>query len=140
MAEDLGEKTELPTGRRLSEARERGQLAKSQDLSGAIDLITNVVLIVTFGGSLIKTISGVMRHVLERPFDSLNPREMSDLMVTLMGQSALAVAPVLGLLFVLGIAAHMIQTGFVFTTRPLEPNFSRLNPVNGVGKLFSRRN
>jgi flagellar biosynthetic protein FlhB len=140
MAEDLGEKTELPTGRKLSEARERGQVAKSQDLSAAIDLITSVVLIVVFGGSLIKAISGVMRHVLERPYDSLNPAAMGALMLSLMGQTALAVAPVLGLLFVIGIAAHIMQVGLVFTTQPLQPNLSRLNPVNGLGRLFSRRN
>ena len=45
MAEDLGEKTEAPTGRRLSEARERGQVPKSQDLSAALDLVTSFALI-----------------------------------------------------------------------------------------------
>jgi flagellar biosynthetic protein FlhB len=50
------------------------------------------------------------------------------------------VAPVLGLLFVLGIAAHVMQVGFIFTTQPLTPNLSRLNPVNGLGRLFNRRN
>jgi flagellar biosynthetic protein FlhB len=140
MAEDLGEKTELPTGRRLSDARERGQVAKSQDLSSAIDLITSVALIAVFGGSLIKSIAGVMRHVLERPYDAMEPKAMGGLLFTMMGQSAAAVAPVLGLLFILGIAAHVMQVGFLFTTQPLQPNFSRLNPINGLGRLFGRRN
>jgi flagellar biosynthesis protein FlhB len=140
MAEDLGEKTELPTGRRLEDARAKGQVAKSQDLSAAIDLITCVVLIAVFGGSLIKAIASVMRHVLERPYDSLDPRLMGGLLLDMMGQSAAAVAPVLGLLFVLGIAAHVMQVGFLFTTQPLTPNFSRLNPVNGLGRLMGRRN
>src|ERR1051325_8989939 len=136
----MGEKTEMPTGRRLGEARSRGQVAKSQDLSAAIELITSVVLIAVFGGSLLKAIAGVMRHVLERPYDSLESKAMGALLLQLMGQSAAAVAPVLGLLFVLGVAAHIMQVGFLFTTQPLQPNFSKLNPVNGMGKLFNRRN
>jgi flagellar biosynthetic protein FlhB len=44
------------------------------------------------------------------------------------------------LIFVIGIAAHIMQVGLVFTTQPLQPNLSRLNPVNGLGRLFSRRN
>jgi flagellar biosynthetic protein FlhB len=140
MAEDLGEKTELPTGRRLSDARSRGQVAKSQDLSAAIDLITSVSLIAVFGGSLVRAVSGVMRRVLERPYETLEPKAMGALLFETMGQSAAAVAPVLGLLFVVSIAAHVMQVGFLFTTQPLQPNFSRLNPVNGLGRLFGRRN
>src|SRR4051812_26154301 len=124
MAEDLGERTEMPTGRRRSEARERGQLAKSQDLAAAIDLITSVALIVVFGGSLINAIAGVMGHVLGPPSDSLEPKARVALLASMLSQSAAAVAPLLGLLLVLGIAAHVMQVGFVFTTQPLTPNFS----------------
>ena len=52
MAEDMGERTERPTARRMGEARERGQVAKSQDLSGAVDLAAGVVILV-FAGAFI---------------------------------------------------------------------------------------
>src|SRR5258707_4809784 len=109
MAEDMGEKSELPTGRRLSEARGSGQVAKSQDLSSAIDLITSVALITTFGGSLVRSIAATMRAVLDRPYDSLDPKHMGSMVLAMMGQSAMAMAPVLALLFILGIAAHIMQ-------------------------------
>lgn len=140
MAEDMGEKSELPTGRRLSDARGRGQVPKSQDLSSAIDLITSVALITTFGGSMVRAIAATMRHVLERPYDTLDPRLMGNVALTMMGESAMAMAPVLALLFILGIAAHVMQVGFLFTMQPLQPNFSKLNPINGIGRLFGRRN
>src|SRR4051812_9886527 len=101
MAEDLGERTELPTGRRRSDARQRGQVAKSQDLSAAVDLITSVALVATFGGGLVRAIAGVMRHVLEKPSDTLEPRAMVALTASILTQSAAAVAPLLGLLFIL---------------------------------------
>ncbi|MFG0314279.1 MAG: EscU/YscU/HrcU family type III secretion system export apparatus switch protein, partial [Phycisphaerales bacterium] len=65
MAEDLGEKTEQPTGRRLSQARSKGQVPKSQDLSAAIMLIAAVVIFIAFGGNMVTTFGVMMQRLLE---------------------------------------------------------------------------
>src|SRR5262245_19788847 len=65
MAEELGERTEQPTGRRLSEARAQGRVAKSQDFSSAVDLTGAVILIVLFGGGAMATMLTMLRRVLE---------------------------------------------------------------------------
>src|SRR4051812_30570723 len=126
MADDLGEKTEAPTGRKRSEARSSGNIAKSSDLTAAVELITAVILIVMFGGAMVKAITGVMRHILERPGESLSGRELSALLMSLATTTAFTVAPMLGLLFILGIAANVMQVGLVFTTQPLVPKLSKL--------------
>jgi flagellar biosynthetic protein FlhB len=141
MAEELGERTEQPTGRRLSEARTQGQIAKSQDLASALDLIGAVLLLTLCGGAALGAMSGMLRRVLEDQVAgrSLDPASIRDLAVWV-GAKALAVAgPGLLVMFVLGCLGHGLQVGWLFTTRPLTPDLSRLNPVAGVRKLFNLR-
>ena len=65
MAEDLGEKTEQPTTRRLTEARDKGQVPKSQDLSAAIMLIAACIIFVAFGHAMVTTFGVMMQRLLE---------------------------------------------------------------------------
>jgi len=65
MAEDLGEKTEQPTQHRLLDARRRGRVAKSADLSAAVDLLGAVIVLVAVGGLLIRGMSTLIRRLLE---------------------------------------------------------------------------
>jgi flagellar biosynthetic protein FlhB len=140
MAEDMGEKTELPSSRKLSEARSRGQVAKSQELAAAIDLSAAVLLLVIFGGSVVRTMAAVMRRVLANPAEALDPSAMGRLVLNTAWESIKVVAPVLGLMAVVAAGSHIVQFGLLFTTHPLQPNLRRLNPISGFGRLFGKRN
>ena len=64
MAEDMGDKTELPTQRKLDDARQKGNVARSQDLVGAIDLVGAMVLLVNLGDGIVRTFrNGLVRSV-----------------------------------------------------------------------------
>jgi len=142
MAEEMGERTEDPTPRRLSEAREKGQIAKSQDLSGAIDLIGAALLIIVLGGVMLKSLGVAMRGIYEDP-SGLAVTSTEAMLQTLTGsmaQTLVTLSPFLLGLFLIGVLSQMVQVGFLFTTKPLEPNFERLNPIAGFGKLFAMRN
>lgn len=142
MADEMGERTEDPTPRRLSEAREKGQIAKSQDLSGAIDLIGATLLIVVFGGVLLKSLAVAMRRIFEDP----SGPAVTSVDLTLetlklsMAQTLVTLAPFLAGLVLIGFGSQFLQVGILFTTKPLEPNFDKLNPIAGFAKLFSPRN
>ncbi len=140
MAEDMGEKTEAPTTRRLTEARGKGQVAKSQDLAAAVDLIAGLILLAVFGGSIIRAMAAVMRRVLADPAESLNPALMGKLLLTTAWESVVVVAPLLGLMAVVAAGAHIMQFGLLFTLHPLQPNLNKLNPVAGLSRMFSKRN
>lgn len=138
MAEDLGDKTEAPTGRRLSDARNEGRIAKSQDLAAAIDLFGAFVLLLMFGAGVGKVMATIVRQGLESK-GALRVDDVMDL-VRLVGlQTAVAVAPMLAFLCVIAAAGHISQFGLVLSTSVLTPNFSRLNPAAGLGRLFSKR-
>lgn len=139
MAEDLGDKTESATPRRLSEAREEGRVAKSQDLAAAIDLFGAFILFLVFGLSLAKAMGSILRRTLESGADTTVAGAF-DLARAIGIQGAIAILPFLGLVCVVAIAAHTCQFGLLFSTKILTPNVSKLNPIAGLGKLFNKRN
>jgi flagellar biosynthesis protein FlhB len=141
MADDMGEKTEQPTSRRRSQSRSQGQVAKSADLSAAIDLGGGVLLLVALGGGLLSAMADLLRRALEGQaggspvrIDSIKPA-----MMWAMGMGARALLPMLLLMFVIAAAAQFMQVGWLFTTRPLQPKFDKLNPAAGAKKLFNKR-
>lgn len=141
MAEELGERTELPTGRRLNEARNRGQVAKSQDLGSALDLTAAVLLIVVGGGAAIAGLAALVRRILEGqvPGDPFNPASLDALFMWTLVEAAKIVLPALLLMLAVGLVSNIAQVGWNPTTHPLHPNIDRLNPWSGLRKLFNPR-
>lgn len=138
MAEDLGEKTELPTPKRMQDAREKGQVAKSTDLAAAIDLVGAALLLVVLGGELIDGLGAFMRDRLA-DHASVAPPALDGLGAALV--SALwgvlsALAPVMAIMVVVGVLAHGVQVGVLFTAEPIRPKLERLDPIAGTKRVF----
>lgn len=139
MPEDMGEKTELPSGRKLAEARSHGQIAKSADLAAGLDLSGAIVACVVFGALLIRTLSGGMRHVLQSVGDSITADSAAPALRTIALLAGFGALPILGGMMLVAALAHLLQVGPLFTTEPLQPKFDRLNPVAGLARLFNKR-
>lgn len=140
MAEDMGEKSEAPTSKRLSDARQKGQIARSQDLSAAVDMIGGALLILFFGGAIVKAAMGIMLRVFDTAGQPFTLDDVQPLLRDAALKVAMAVAPVLGLIVVVAICAQVMQVGFLLTTSTLEPKPERLNPVKGLKNLLSTKN
>ncbi|MBS0196859.1 MAG: flagellar biosynthesis protein FlhB [Planctomycetes bacterium] len=134
----MGEKTEAPTSRRLSEARSDGRVAKSQDLAAAIDLFGAFVLILMFGVTVAKAMSTILRRSLTDT-GSVYVDSVLDLTRAVAIQTAAAMLPILALICIIAYLAHVSQFGLIFSTKILSPDFSRLNPFQGFGKFFNTR-
>lgn len=138
MAEDLGDKTEEPTSKRLEDARERGQVIRSLDLASAVVMLAAFLALLVFGASLIQALGGVMSRLLALGHDADAPT-VGSIPAMVKGPSwdiGLAMLPVLGILLVASYLAHAGQFGFLFTTQPLAPDLSRINPLNGLKRLL----
>lgn len=142
MADDMGEPTEQPTARRLEETRNRGQVAKSTDLSAAVELIASVILLAMLGAYLVETLGGVMRSVLEHGWRAGGPPESSipDLIVKVFLRGSQAALPFLGAMVLVAWLSQALQVGVVFTLYPLQLKLDRLDPVKGIGRLVGTRN
>lgn len=140
MAEDLGERTEDPTSRRLSEARGKGQVAKSQDLGSAISLIGGVILLAVFGAGALRTMAIIMRRTLESdPTEMLDPTSLWPALRLALGQSAIAAAPMLAVVVIVAAISQYVQVGWLFTLHPIKPKLASLSPAAGVKKILGRR-
>jgi flagellar biosynthetic protein FlhB len=139
-AETGGERTEEPSQKRLQDARERGQVPRSRELTNFATMIGGSATLVAIGGALADRLSQMMRHGL-----AIDPRELRnpDAMLTLLGEacmSALTVLlPVFAALIGLVILASLILGGWNFSTRAMTPDFTRLSPLAGLKRLFGLR-
>ncbi len=140
MPDDAGEKTEAPTPRRLSEARNKGQIARSTDLNSALLLLGGLIGLRIFGPQMIGSLHETMRRNLSMTESSADLALDLATIVPQIGMLILGAAgPVLVVLILLAVASNLLQVGFIFTTEPLTPKLDKLNPINGVQRIFSSR-
>lgn len=132
------EKTEPASPRKLEKSRDEGQIPRSPELSTFAVLITAGCGLWLMGGHLTSQLFTLMRDGMKVPrdvgFDS------SLLLDRLFDQSfgtLFAFSPFLILMFLVAVTAPMLISGWLFSWKSLEPKFNRLNPVSGVGRMFS---
>ena len=135
-----GEKTEEPTPERLRKLRKDGNVPKSQDVNVAIGfLVTFAVLAGTIGYTSKVIIAYTLESVRVSFMDDSQSALMHRYMLDGTWAIFLASGPVLLAAFVSGIAANVAQVGFMFTTKPISPDFKKLNPVTGFKNLFNMK-
>jgi flagellar biosynthesis protein FlhB len=136
-AEMGGERTEEPSQRRLQEARERGQIPRSRELTNFATMIGGSAALVAIGGSVASHLALMMRRSLS--IDARALRSTDSMLSSLSGaaMSAMtAILPVFGALVVMVLLASVALGGWTFTTQALTPDFSRLSPLSGLKRLF----
>src|SRR5262245_23959083 len=138
-----GDRTEKPTARRLTEARKRGQVARSGDVAHAASLGASLLALAWFGDDMLRRLASIATAGLES-LSTIGRRPIQEGDLTAMAVDhgvALVwiVGPVAALAAFTSIAAFVVQSGWVFTTQPLSLNFDRLNPVNGVQRFKPSR-
>jgi flagellar biosynthetic protein FlhB len=138
--ESFQEKTEEPTSKRREEARKKGQVAKSMEINSTLILLTGLVTLTIFGGTMFSRIVAVDKFIfsqigqIELTQDALPAYLFSGAKVLLS-----ILWPVMLPIILVGIIANLLQFGFVFSFYPLKPKFEKLNPLQGLKKLFSKR-
>src|SRR6185312_11613147 len=140
MAENDFERTEQPTPKRLEEARKKGQVPRSPELSAAAVLLMAGGVLQLLGHFMGGQLIAIMRAGL-----SLSREQSLDETLAVTGLSAsmshalLACLPLLGLTAVAALAAPMALGGWNLSPGVLAPDFTRLNPASGFGRMFSTR-
>jgi flagellar biosynthesis protein FlhB len=136
-SEQGGEKTEDPSQRRLEQARERGQLPRSRELTNFATMIGGSASLIAVGGTLIGRLTYIMRTSL-----TIDPQLLSSpqSMMAALGEAILsaltALLPIFGALVGLVLLAAVVLGGWNFSPAALTPNFSRMSPLAGLQRLF----
>jgi len=135
---DDAERTESPTPKRLEDARKRGQVPRSRDLSAAAVTLAGGLGLYSMGGALGGGLADVMRSSLAfRGGEALDAGHLLVALGTASSGAAFAAAPILGLLLAAAVLAPLAIGGWNFSAEALVPQFDRLDPVAGLARVFS---
>ncbi|MDH5435319.1 MAG: flagellar biosynthesis protein FlhB [Gammaproteobacteria bacterium] len=141
MAESDGqERSEEPTGKRLSDAREKGQVARSRELTTTFILLAGGGGMMMMGGYLIDG----MRNVMTAGFqisrtEIFDPTSMVHYFVDAVANMTGTLMPLFIILFIVALLTPMLLGGFSFSTQAMAFKWDKLDPVKGLGKLFAMR-
>ena len=139
MAEESDlEKTEPASPRRLEKAREEGQVARSRELVTFVMLATGLACLWSTGELMAGLLGGALRNGLQ--FERASAFDPSHMMVqagTAVVRALQALMPVLVLMLVAALVAPMLLGGWLLSAKSLAPNFSKLNPIAGISRMFS---
>lgn len=138
--DDRSDKTEAPTAKRRSDARSKGRVALSKELSTAVLMMTSVLMLEAAGPWMGTTLEEVMTAglTLRRPTEISVPwatsvlQEFVEMVLPLMAVFA-------GVLFVVASGVGVLQAGWQVSLHPLTPNFGKLNPLSGLQRIFSTK-
>ena len=138
---DDGDKTEEPTEHKLQEARKKGQVMKSQELVSTAMLMVTAGVLAGMGGWMFREIMNFTRMTwgdLMANSDFQN-RDVSMDMLWIVVAFLKILAPLLAGAFVVAVLINVAQVRFMFSTEPLMPQLSKINPLSGFKKIFSMK-
>ncbi len=134
-----GEKTEMPTQKKLRDARNKGQVCSSKDIVSTATLVVLFGLCAWSGMAMVDDFSSltdfVARRISEDPIETVTGA-LTYFFVIVCKHSFIFAA----LAAIIGVIATIAQIGFLFTFEPLMPNLSKLNPAEGFKKIFCKKN
>lgn len=132
------EKTEKPTPKRRSEARKKGQIARSPDLNAAVSLGAMLAVLTLTGPSIVHRLEIALHDGLQRASDPslVGAGGLGGLERSVAGTLAGALAPVVAVAVVAGVLAAALQTRLRPSSQILKPSFAKVSPRNGIARLL----
>jgi flagellar biosynthesis protein FlhB len=128
-------RTEEPSEYRLRKAREEGRVAKSQELIGAIVLLLPMIAIALLGSYILNNLLEMLSYFLTKATE-LDPTKDSVIAQAFFKYFIRLTLHILGVAFIAALFSNIVQTGFMFTVKPITPDFTRVVPK--FGKYFKR--
>jgi flagellar biosynthetic protein FlhB len=134
-----GEKTEQPTQKRLRDARRKGQVTKSQDLTSALLMLAALVVLWLAGGYAAQALLAAMREGIANAASFEGELDTALAVSSLVGTVkvlAIVLLPLFGALLVIGALGGYLQVGSVFAFESIKPNLNKLNPAESFKQKF----
>lgn len=133
------EKTEQPTPKRLRDAREKGQVAKSQDVPSALTVMAVAVYLFALAPDMLKTImtmGEIPMLVMNRPF----PEALGIVVAATLSCALRVAGPLIGLVMATALCANLMQVGVLFSIQSALPKLDNISPDKWFKKVFSLKN
>ncbi|QPJ65447.1 MAG: flagellar biosynthesis protein FlhB [Candidatus Nitrohelix vancouverensis] len=141
MAEDnKDQKTEEPSSKRITDAQEKGNFANSREITSTFILLGSITIFLFAGQELTLKMIFAWHEILSQAGSTqLSIEESYNIFKWTLDRMFQILAPILLSIMLAGIIANLFQTqGFKFSVKPLAPKWSKLNPLKGFGRMFSK--
>ncbi len=136
MADDA-EKTEEPTDKKIADAREEGNVPKSQDAAGVVTLFVAILALLMLFPYMSEHMVLLFKYYFSLIGTPMDKPFMLDIAIVTIREFLLIVMPLAIAVAVAGIVAAVAQFGFLFTTKAIMPDFKKIDPIKGFANLFS---
>lgn len=135
------EQTEKPTPKRRREARQKGQVPRSQELAGSVIFLAAVLIVYFFYGRAIEGIGVSVQQAISRAGLHHDPtfHTAGIFLIQSFAPVAVMLLFLFAVAFVIGIGANVAQFGLLFSMQTITPSFGKLNPISGFTRLFSKQ-
>lgn len=135
-----GEKTEKATPKKKQESRNKGQVAKSAEIPGALILLASVSCLLMLGSFFHSRLMTMFTDALQfRLTTEVTQQNVLSLFSHYAYQMLFMLSPIFIISIVIVFASHYVQFGWLFTTEPLKMKLNKLNPLNGLKNMFGMR-
>ena len=131
------EKTEAPSARKIEKAREEGNVLKSPDVNAFLGLVVGLVLIFLCFNFWVDGISNIFFQIYNSFNQDLTRSDEISITISLTFQILYLLAPIFGALILTGIVANISQSGFLLTTKAIQPKLQKLNFITGIKNIIS---
>ena len=136
-----GEKTEKATPKKRQDARKKGQVLKSQDVSAGIALLLLFLFLFIYAPIMLEGIFSFLIQAFEKNIliESLTIETVMQMYTDSLKEMATILLPVMLIAVVVGVGANFLQFGFLFTTETMKFDLKKIDPIKGVKKIISVR-
>jgi len=135
-----GERSEAPSAKRREDFRKKGQVAQSKEVQTAalftITLLFWLFYLPEFWGKITELVFAIWQATGD--FE-VTPASVITLTAFLLQQTGILLAPLFALVLLVAFASSLFQFGWLLTAKPLIPDFSKLDPIKGMGRFFSKK-
>ncbi len=138
--EDDSQKTEDPTEKKLSRAREKGEIASSQEVKSWGVLMAGTAALVFMSPFIAERITNIGRTYVEKSF--MLPLDFEGLLSNLTQSiidTGIALSPFLILVVIFASASTVMQSGLIFAPDKIKPDLKKISPLAGIKRMFSSR-
>ena len=138
--ENKDQKTEEASSKRISDTQEKGNFAQSREISSSFVLLASIIAFSIAGRHATETVMKTWYSILaEMGSINLDVHELFRLLKWNMQNFVFIIGPILIIIMVAGVLANVAQTGGLqFSLHPLSPKWSKLNPLKGFSRIFSK--
>ena len=139
--QDKDQKTEEPTQQKLDEARKRGQVVTSRELTSASMLFASFLAVTVILPMSVTGLISDMRSFIElAPMARVDENSTRQMMEPMMRALVIGALPTMALLLFVAIGSYIVQHGFVWSAESLKPTLSKISPLSGFKRLFGMKN